>query len=179
MNAAAAIAWDSAITFVLRMEGGYANDPHDTGGETNFGISKRAYPREDIKHLTVERAITIYERDYWRPSGAADFADVRPRLALVHLDWAVNHGVGGAVRTLQRILDVDADGVFGPKSVAAARCGDETRTVADYLERRAAWYRERVAQRPDQAKWLPIWLARLRACAKACGVPTLATLVSV
>ena len=32
-------------------ESGYANNPKDPGGETNFGINKRAYPKEDIKIL--------------------------------------------------------------------------------------------------------------------------------
>lgn len=172
-------AWDAAIAFVLRMEGGYANDPDDTGGETHFGISKRAYPHEDIKHLTVDRATAIYERDYWVPSGAAAFADIRPKLALVHLDWAVNHGVGGAIRTLQRVLGIDADGTSIPKATAAARCCDEITTVEHYIERRLAWYRERAAQRPDQSVWLPNWTRRLRECAKACGLSDIAAWVSI
>ncbi|MBI5843910.1 MAG: hypothetical protein HZB23_04475 [Deltaproteobacteria bacterium] len=45
-------------------EGGYVNDPADPGGETRFGISRRAYPNEDIKALTRERAAEIYYRDY-------------------------------------------------------------------------------------------------------------------
>ncbi|MBI5343968.1 MAG: hypothetical protein HZB83_01285, partial [Deltaproteobacteria bacterium] len=46
--------FERAIAFVLRHEGGYANDPRDPGGETNFGISKRAYPMLNIKDLSVE-----------------------------------------------------------------------------------------------------------------------------
>ncbi len=46
-------------------EGGYVNDPHDAGGETNMGISKRSYPDVDIKHLTREDAEEIYYRDFW------------------------------------------------------------------------------------------------------------------
>ena len=55
----------ACIEVVLKSEGGYVNDPHDPGGETNFGISKRAYPSVDIKHLTKEGAIAIYKKDYW------------------------------------------------------------------------------------------------------------------
>src|SRR5437870_3022167 len=32
------------IFIIMGFEGGYVNDPLDPGGETNYGISKRAYP---------------------------------------------------------------------------------------------------------------------------------------
>ncbi len=48
-----------------KWEGGYVNDAHDPGGETNMGISKRSYPHEDIKDLTRDEAIAIYWRDFW------------------------------------------------------------------------------------------------------------------
>ena len=55
-------------------EGGYVNDPNDPGGETKYGISKHAYPHEDIKGLTRDRAMAIYYRDFWLPcaSGVKD-----------------------------------------------------------------------------------------------------------
>lgn len=46
-------------------EGGYVNDPRDPGGETKYGIAKRSHPKEDIKNLTIEQAITIYNKEYW------------------------------------------------------------------------------------------------------------------
>uniref|UniRef100_UPI0039E582BF glycosyl hydrolase 108 family protein n=1 Tax=Klebsiella pneumoniae TaxID=573 RepID=UPI0039E582BF len=57
--------FDDLIGRVLGHEGGYVNDPRDPGGETQFGISKRAYPNVDIKGLTRETAISIYKRDFW------------------------------------------------------------------------------------------------------------------
>ena len=57
--------WDAAITSLLKHEGGYVNNPVDPGGETNWGVSKRSYPHLDIKNLTREQAVAIYERDYW------------------------------------------------------------------------------------------------------------------
>ena len=40
--------FEQCIDHVLKHEGGYVDDPKDLGGETNFGISKRAYPELDI-----------------------------------------------------------------------------------------------------------------------------------
>ena len=57
--------FDRAFRFLIGEEGGYSADPHDPGGETKFGISKRAYPQLDIKSLTLDQAKAIYRRDYW------------------------------------------------------------------------------------------------------------------
>lgn len=64
--------FEKAVAFVLRHEGGYTNDNRDPGGETKFGISKRAYPSLDIKNLTEEQAKVIYRRDYWDRAGCGD-----------------------------------------------------------------------------------------------------------
>ena len=45
-----------AISFVLKWEGGYVNDPADPGGKTKYGISKRYHPKVDIKALTEKEA---------------------------------------------------------------------------------------------------------------------------
>ena len=45
--------FDRAFDLLMDSEGGYSDDPLDPGGETNFGISKRAYPKEDIRFLTL------------------------------------------------------------------------------------------------------------------------------
>jgi len=82
--------FDRAMEFTLKWEGGYVNDPKDPGGETNWGISKRAYPMLDIKDLTRDEAKDIYEHDYWRKCGAD--ALLWP-MNLVVFDTAVNMGV--------------------------------------------------------------------------------------
>ena len=55
--------FDHCIELVLGHEGGYVDDPNDAGGETNWGISKRAYKDVDIKNLTKEEAKAIYKKD--------------------------------------------------------------------------------------------------------------------
>jgi lysozyme family protein len=55
-----------SIETILTNEDGYVFNPNDPGGETNYGISKRAYPNLDIKNLTRDAAKEIYRRDFWR-----------------------------------------------------------------------------------------------------------------
>lgn len=85
------------IDFVLRWEGGYTKDPNDPGGETNFGISKRAYPHLDILSLSERDAIAIYERDYYQKVGGPSLP---PPMALVATNAAVNCGVSRALKWL-------------------------------------------------------------------------------
>lgn len=88
--------FEIAFEFVVRpdIEGSYVNDPRDPGGETKYGISKRAYPKVDIKNLTLEQAKKIYHDDYWLP---CDCAEMLPRPAkLLVFDCAVNQGVSVA-----------------------------------------------------------------------------------
>ena len=58
------VEFDDIIEKVLEHEGGLVDDPKDAGGLTNLGISQRAYPDEDIRGLTVERAKELYNQGY-------------------------------------------------------------------------------------------------------------------
>lgn len=90
--------FDAAFAIVVGVEAGYVNDPADPGGETKYGISKRAYPNEDIPNLTLERAQTLYQRDYWDKMNCDAMSW---ELALITFDCSVNQGVSTA-RTIQR-----------------------------------------------------------------------------
>jgi lysozyme family protein len=111
------VSFEQAVAMVLKHEGGYSNDPRDPGGETRFGISKRAYPDVDILRLTEDEAKAIYKRDYWdklRPD------ELPQELAICVFDCAVNMGRDKAIRLLQRACGVAQDGVMGGNTLAAA-----------------------------------------------------------
>ncbi len=111
-------AFDLLVERVLSHEGGYVNDPRDPGQETRWGISKRAYPHLDIKAMTLQEAKDIYRRDFWQRVRG----DELPReFAFQALDAAVNHGIGNAVRWMQRAAGVADDGVIGPVTLAAVQ----------------------------------------------------------
>lgn len=105
--------FDDVFNRTLGSEGGYSNDPNDPGGETNWGISKRSYPKVDIKHLTREGAYAIYLVDFWRRIDADRLPD---GVAFQLFDFAVNSGIETAVRYLQRAIGVADDGHWGPSS---------------------------------------------------------------
>lgn len=83
--------FDTAVAILIDEEGGYVNNPADPGKETKYGISKRSYPNEDIPNLTVDRAKTIYFKDYWLP--LEPYA-LPPRMKRLAFECAVNQGVG-------------------------------------------------------------------------------------
>ncbi|MEY5098191.1 MAG: hypothetical protein RJA36_910 [Pseudomonadota bacterium] len=121
--------FDTAFERLIGHEGGYVNDPRDPGGETKFGISKRAYPGENIASLTLERAKELYRRDYWCPAGC-DAVPVAIRFDL--FDMAVNAGVKAAVRTLQLAAGADADCVLGTKTLQAVNYTDGGKLLARF-----------------------------------------------
>lgn len=119
--------FDTAFERVLSYEGGYIQDPRDPGGETKFGISKRAYPMEDIKGMTLDRAKVIYRRDYW---GAAGCDTLPAGLRLHVFDLAVHSGVRAAIKALQRAVGEAPDGILGPRTLLAVDSMPVQRVVA-------------------------------------------------
>ena len=93
------MSFERAFEIVVGHEGGYVNNPRDPGGETKYGISKRAHPDVDIKALTLDQARDIYRKDYWDPLKL----DAQPwHKALPLFDCAVNQGRGVALELYQQ-----------------------------------------------------------------------------
>ncbi|QDP68083.1 MAG: putative glycosyl hydrolase [Prokaryotic dsDNA virus sp.] len=109
--------FEEAVDVVLKHEGGYNFDYRDPGGETNYGISKRAYPELDIKSLTKGHAKYLYERDYWVKLKCSGLPS---SVRLIVFDCGVNQGVNFATRSLQECLKVKVDGIIGPITLEAA-----------------------------------------------------------
>ena len=126
--------FDQAFQRVIGHEGGYVNDPRDAGGETKYGISKRAYPNVNIKDLTLDQAKAIYRADYWNKCHIDELPE---NVRFDMFDMAVNSGIGGAVKCMQRALGVTADGVWGRNTSAAAAATKDPQL----LDKRFAGYR--------------------------------------
>lgn len=120
--------FDTAYERLIGHEGRFTDNPNDngnwTGGKKNvgvlkgtkFGIAANTYPNIDIKNLTLDQAKEIYKKDWWDEIQA----DKLP-FALVYQLWdfAINSGMGVAVRRLQRVIGVLEDGGIGDITIAA------------------------------------------------------------
>ena len=128
--------FDVAFEWILRVEGGYVDDPKDTGGETKYGISSAAYPGMDIKNLTKEQAKNIYYNDYFI---ACRCPEMPGPIGLALFDGSVNQGKDAAVKTLQKTLKLKEDGIVGEKTLGAAAKATPG-TLVDYLTNRQLRY---------------------------------------
>lgn len=147
-----------ALGHVLAMEGGFTDDPDDPGGPTNKGITLAVFCRHTGRPLgdaTRDRRISelraipdalveeIYRTRYWHPSRAPEMPDA---IGFMHFDAAVNHGLSGAAKILQRALREHApglaiDGEIGPRTMAAVQGAEPGGLLRRYAEQRRAWYR--------------------------------------
>ena len=125
--------YPKCLAIILKKEGGYVNDPHDAGGETNMGISKRAFPDVDIKNLDVELASAIYKKYYWNQVKADELPN---GLDLVVFDGAVNSGPTQSAKWLQKALGIKADGVVGPVTLVALQKADVPSMINKVLDQR-------------------------------------------
>lgn len=119
--------FNKAFERVIGHEGGYVNDPNDPGGETRYGISKRAYPNEDIKNLTLDRAKELYRRDYW---DRLKLDQLPEEIRFDLFDAGVNSGLTAAAKFLQRACKVKDDGIIGNQTIAAANAMEPYRLDA-------------------------------------------------
>lgn len=130
--------FDACLAEVLRHEGGLVDHPRDPGGLTNFGISQRSYPKENIRGMTRERAGQIYRRDFWN---AVKGDDLPAGVDLVAFDAAVNSGPLRGAKWLQAGLGVTQDGKIGPATIAAARKSDAGMVINRACDARMAFLR--------------------------------------
>jgi len=133
--------FDIAFERLIGHEGGYVNHPEDPGGETNWGITLRTARAEGytgtMRDLTREQAKEIYRTAYW---GRAQADKYDGAIAFQVFDAAVNHGIGQAIRFLQRAATVADDGVVGPVTLAAVRAMSVTDVLARFNAERLDFY---------------------------------------
>ncbi len=152
------VEFETAMVQLFADEGGYDNDPDDPGGETKYGIDKRTYPYLNIRDLTKEDAKALYFRDWWTPYVGM----MLPAIVLVKMfNVAVNVGRGQANKFLQRALGVTADGLIGPKTLAAiAAIARPADVLAQIRMQQATFYEGLANKNPTLRKFLRGWLRR-------------------
>lgn len=129
--------FQKAFESLIGNEGGYVDHPQDPGGETNWGISKRAYPHLNIKLLTKEAAMDIYYRDFWTPLEGDNF---KYSIAFEMFDAAVNHGILKSLMLVQQAVGVADDGHIGPMTRSAIRSMDQNDILLRFNAYRLKFY---------------------------------------
>jgi lysozyme family protein len=69
--------YNDCLARLLKDEGGYTNNPNDSGGPTNYGITIADYRKyinkagtaTDVRNMTVDQAKAIYKPKYWDALG--------------------------------------------------------------------------------------------------------------
>jgi len=127
---------NKVITHILDVEGGHVNDPEDSGGETNWGITiavarKHGYTGRMID-LPRDMAYQIYSEIYWDSMHLTAIESFSFLVAGEMADTGVNQGVGRASTFLQIALnafnnreqdypDIAEDGNIGSGTLSALK----------------------------------------------------------
>ena len=139
---------------VLAHEGGFTNDQRDSGnhlpdgrqGSTMLGCTQanwEAYvghqvTQDEMRKLTKEDVKPLYKKNYWD----AVSGDLLPSgLDYAAFDFAINAGPGASRKMIQRALGVTADGVFGPKTLAAIKSADAKELMQKFSDAKTTFYK--------------------------------------
>jgi lysozyme family protein len=146
-----------AVALTLQHEGGYVDNPADPGGATNMGVEQRDVPDIPIRTLTVEQATAFYSANYWKPF----YSQINDQAGASKLfDMGVLFGITEAVEQIQRVLQIEPDGDFGPETlcyVNEAGSGLLAAYKAAMLQRARAITEER----PSEIIFLNGWMNRI------------------
>lgn len=175
-----------ALPKVLKHEGGYVNDPLDNGGETICGIARKSWPNwsgwkkvdtklknipSSQKTKTANELLkdsefmldvqSFYASNFWTPLRLNEVHD--QAVAENIFDFAVNSGIQRAVKKLQIVLKITADGQLGPNTLKAINAANPDKLVEEYKTSRRNFIHAIVRANPSQARFINGWLNRVEA----------------
>jgi len=180
--------FEKVIEVVLRGEGGFQKDPDDYGnwtgpnctGElfgTKYGIAARYFYQivkdrfgVEIKDLTIPQAKEIYFDYFWKPMNLEGIRD--EELVLHIFDHGINSNKRLAIRMIQRIAGVRADGVIGPITEIAINNFKSISKVIEgygllyalldyYKYARYCHYTDQIRKYPRKKKFYKGWILRI------------------
>jgi peptidoglycan LD-endopeptidase CwlK len=136
--------FERAQEIIRQFEGGFANDPKDPGGATNFGITHltlakwrnvaSATPLE-VKQMTYSEAKAIYKSAYWDKNACGGLPGP---IGLVVYNVGVHCGTATGATYLQRALNknganLEVDGDIGSATIAAVSMANTRNVIAEML----------------------------------------------
>ena len=170
---------DEIIGLILKSEGGLnENEPAHVGGVSYAGITQTTYdawtgvkPVRNVRDLAAyPETVKSFYVDYLDKFHVWDLPEC---LQYIHADFSINAGAA-AVRIVQEIVGVDADGVWGSGTTAAVKQWTVTfsekqqsdpdtdnRIINEYHEAKLAHYRGLAERKPEvYAQYLTGWEKR-------------------
>nr|DAY21711.1 MAG TPA: Lysozyme [Caudoviricetes sp.] len=160
------------VPFILQWEGGFVNDPDDLGGATNKGITIGTFTEyrrkkglkaptvEDLKDISDAEWHDVFKSLYWDRWKADEIKN--QSVANILVDWVWASGVHGIKRP-QKLLGVAADGLVGPKTIAAINAADQRKLFDAIKADRAKFIDEICKARPKNEKYRKGWMNRINA----------------
>lgn len=149
---------------------GFANDPDDLGGATMCGVTlatftdycrRKGYPRPTIvrlKAIKYKEWLEILKTMFWDKWKADQINN--ESITLILVDWVWGSGKYG-ITIPQKAIGVTADGIVGPKTIAAVNAKDP-KQLFDLIRKERLAYIERICRsRPTNLKYKRGWLNRL------------------
>ena len=149
---------------------GFANDPDDLGGATMCGVTlatfteychRKGYPRPTIarlKAIKYKEWLEVLKTMFWDKWKADQINN--ESIALILVDWVWGSGKYG-ITIPQKTIGVTADGIVGPKTIAAVNAKDP-KQLFDLIRKERLAYIERICRsRPTNLKYKRGWLNRL------------------
>jgi lysozyme family protein len=156
--------FDICVAVTLSYEGGFADNPKDPGGATNYGITARALAAylhravttDDVRDMSRDTAIAIYRANYWN---AVRCQDMPAGIDGLVFDFVVNSGAAHAIPPLQTITRAagGADGMVGNKTIAAVDVADLQVLAVRYTAARVSF----LEADPDFAEFGNGWMKRV------------------
>lgn len=143
------------------------NDPNDSGGPTNKGVTLATFRRykgesasvDDLKSITDEDWTTIFKTMYWDKCKADNIAS--QAVANLIVDWYWMSGTK-AIKYVQRLIGTTEDGIVGKQTLARLNAKGDGLVLPIYNYRKD-FYHWIVANRPKKKRFLRGWLNRLNA----------------
>lgn len=137
--------WANVLAFILHSEGGFVDDPDDSGGPTNQGITLGTYQKshpgatvEDLKKITPTEVSRIYETEYW---DTVHGGDLPVGVDLMVADFGVTSRPSRSVTFLQSAVGTSGDGIIGPLTMAAIASRRPIDIVITLASLQRAYYR--------------------------------------
>ncbi len=182
---------DKLLPYILKWEGGFVNDPADSGGATNKGVTISTWRSvgydkdgdgdidvDDLKKLTnADVRNRVLKPAFWDRWKADQIKS--QGVANILVDWVWGSGKYG-ITIPQRLLGVTVDGIVGPKTLAAVNAAnpkdlfnriykEREKYLRDIAAKSVAAYEKKIGRKATESetrkhtkqRFLKGWLNRL------------------